>query len=369
MEKSGSGNGNGNGVGERRSRLRLRLRREAKADHEAEEYEQEEVSCEYHPAVLKAVEKFLPSELLSAPRDLKLRHINHILSTYLPRGERTRAQRHCDYRDKIIKNYQPLSREIYTLNPDCFFVRSFIDAIHENSVESFRRIITEPLPGVYTFNMFQPRFCELLVDEVENFEKWVNATKFRIMRPNTMNKYGAVLDDFGFYPMLDKLMKEYVTPLATVFFAGLLGSTLDSHHGFVVEYSKDRDLDLGYHVDDSEVTLNVCLGKQFTGGDLFFRGVRCDKHVNSDPHTDEILEYSHVPGQAVLHAGRHRHGAKAITTGYRINLILWCRSSLFRELKIHQTEFSGWCGECFHQKQTRQKHIFAARKQELLQRG
>lgn len=38
---------------------------------------------------------------------------------------------------------------------------------------------------------------------------------------------------------------------------------------------------LGFHVDDSEVTLNVCLGKHFSGGELFFRGVRCDKHVNS----------------------------------------------------------------------------------------
>ena len=38
----------------------------------------------------------------------------------------------------------------------------------------------------------------------------------------------------------------------------------------------------GFHVDDSEVTLNVCLGKEFTGGDLFFRGVRCDKHVNGE---------------------------------------------------------------------------------------
>lgn len=35
-------------------------------------------------------------------------------------------------------------------------------------------------------------------------------------------------------------------------------------------------------MDDSEVTLNVCLGKQFSGGELYFRGVRCDKHVNSE---------------------------------------------------------------------------------------
>ena len=42
----------------------------------------------------------------------------------------------------------------------------------------------------------------------------------------------------------------------------------------------------GFHVDDSEVTLNVCLGKEFTGGDLFFRGVRCDKHVNGEAHRE-----------------------------------------------------------------------------------
>ena len=39
-------------------------------------------------------------------------------------------------------------------------------------------------------------------------------------------------------------------------------------------------------MDDSEVTLNVCLGKQFTGGDLFFRGVRCEKHVNGPTYRD-----------------------------------------------------------------------------------
>lgn len=50
---------------------------------------------------------------------------------------------------------------------------------------------------------------------------------------------------------------------------------------------------LGFHVDDSEVTLNVCLGKQFTGGELFFRGVRCEKHVNSETHAEvhECLIY------------------------------------------------------------------------------
>ena len=49
---------------------------------------------------------------------------------------------------------------------------------------------------------------------------------------------------------------------------------------------------VGFHVDDAEVTLNVCLGKQFSGGELFFRGMRCDKHV----HTESISEVSHGDG-------------------------------------------------------------------------
>ncbi|XP_059433419.1 2-oxoglutarate and iron-dependent oxygenase domain-containing protein CP2-like isoform X4 [Corylus avellana] len=280
----------------------------------------------------------------------------------------TKVQRHREYRKKIISNYQPLHRELYTMHAANFFVPSFLKAINDNTKESLRSIMTEPSPGVYTFEMLQPHFCELLLSEVENFERWVHGTKFRIMRPNTMNKYGAVLDDFGLETMLDKLMEDFICPISRVFFPEVGGSTLDSHHGFVVEYGMDRDVDLGFHVDDSEVTLNVCLGKQFSGGELFFRGIRCDNHVHSGTEQEEILDYSHVPGRAVLHRGRHRHGARATTSGRRVNLLLWCRSSVFRELKKYQKEFSSWCGECQREKNERQLLAVGATKLELLKR-
>ncbi|GMP59055.1 hypothetical protein CsSME_00022491 [Camellia sinensis var. sinensis] len=258
----------------------------------------------------------------------------------------TSVQGHKRYRQKIISNYQPLHGELYTMHAANFFVPSFLKAVNENTEESFRSIMREPSQGVFTFEMLQPRFCELLMSEVENFERWVHETKFRIMRPNTMNKYGVVLDDFGLENMLEKLMEDFIRPISTVFFPEVGGSTLDSHHGFVVEYGKQRDLKLGFHVDDSEVTLNVCLGKQFSGGELFFRGVRCEDHVNAETQSEEIFDYSHVPGHAVLHRGRHRHGARPTKSGHRINLLLWCRSSLFRELNRYQSDFSSWCGEC-----------------------
>lgn len=37
-----------------------------------------------------------------------------------------------------------------------------------------------------------------------------------------------------------------------------------------VQYKIGEDLDLGFHYDDSEVTLNVCLGKEWEGEYLNF---------------------------------------------------------------------------------------------------
>jgi hypothetical protein len=46
--------------------------------------------------------------------------------------------------------------------------------------------------------------------------------KFKIMRPNTMNKYGAVLDDFGFEAMLSQFMEQFIAPISK-------GYVFDSH--------------------------------------------------------------------------------------------------------------------------------------------
>lgn len=56
--------------------------------------------------------------------------------------------------------------------------------------------------------------CCFLVNQVENFSKWVNETKLRIIRPNTMTNYGAVLDDFGLDSMLDQLIEGFILPLS-----------------------------------------------------------------------------------------------------------------------------------------------------------
>lgn len=61
---------------------------------------------------------------------------------------------------------QPLYRELYTMHPGTTFVPSFLKAISDNTEESFRSIMSEPSPGIFTFEILQPRFCELLLSEV-----------------------------------------------------------------------------------------------------------------------------------------------------------------------------------------------------------
>ncbi|KAI4357726.1 hypothetical protein L6164_001657 [Bauhinia variegata] len=342
------------------------LRVSPKIDHKPDSYE--DLPLEFSHLLFSSLEQHLPLHMLNTSREAKIQYLRNIVHRYLPDSERIRVQRHKEYRQRILMNYPPLHKEIYAMHAENFFVSSFLQAIRDNKEDSFRSIVAEPTKGIYTFEMLQPHFCEMLASEVEHFERWVHETKFRIMRPNTMNQYGAVLDDFGLETMLGKLMNDFIRPMARVFFADIGGSTLDSHHGFVVEYGINRDVELGFHVDDSEVTLNVCLGKHFSGGELFFRGVRCDEHVNTETLQEEIFDYCHVPGRAVLHCGRHRHGARATTSGNRINLILWCRSSAFRELKKYQTTFPSWCGECKRKKKERERTSIAATKQELLKR-
>ncbi|XP_052731518.1 2-oxoglutarate and iron-dependent oxygenase domain-containing protein ICU11 isoform X3 [Vigna angularis] len=278
-----------------------------KRDHKSENYE--DLQLDFNPHVFGSLEQYLPPHVLNLSREVKVRYMRNILLRYFPENDRNRIQKLREYRLKIILNYP-----------------------------------------------------------VDSFERWVRGTKLRIMRPSTMNKHGVVLEDFGLETMLDRFMSDIIHPISRVFYSEFGGSSLDSHHGFVVEYGISKDLELGLHVDDAEVSLNVCLGKEFSGGEVFFQGVRCEEHVLSIAQPGEIFNYSHVPGHAILHPGRQRHGARPTTSGNRMNLIIWCRSSAFRELKKYQRDFPSWCGECKRKKKERARLSLMVSQQELLKR-
>lgn len=239
--------------------------------------------------------------------------------------------------------YKARHPELYFFQPEIFLVPSVLHMLRDGSDAVVRRTVCAHGPLLYSFDLLQPRICTLLLEEVQNIERWLLQFNVRKIAPHSLNNNGVVIDDFGLAPVLDMLVQQCVAPLASVLFPQLGRAPLDSHHGYVVSHSPNQEPSVGCHVDNSEVTLNVSLYSPMEGGELYFKGVRCTQHLN-DPERDlEMAEYKHVPGRALLHLGKHRHGAHAVVKGKRANLVIWCRSSQFREKSAPAFVCPPWC--------------------------
>lgn len=214
----------------------------------------------------------------------------------------------------------------------------------------WRTHVTENSAGIYSFDMFTPRFCNTFIDEMAQYEH----SSLPRRRPNTMNNYGLIMNDIGMHGLMTHLMDVYLVPLVQVLFCDEpVAYGLDHHHSFIVQYKRssvelagadavdtnsdvnsdvlhtraapatvtlppgDKGLDM--HHDSSEVTVNICLGKEgFTGGGLRFCGLAGTPQYRKLQYT-----LQHVLGRAVVHLGRHRHGADdllpPVSSGANIN--------------------------------------------------
>mmetsp|Transcript_80489 Transcript_80489/g.167711 ORF Transcript_80489/g.167711 Transcript_80489/m.167711 type:complete len:385 (+) Transcript_80489:697-1851(+) len=201
-----------------------------------------------------------------------------------------------------------------------WFTPKFWNAYTENTEAAWRSILEEHLEGeIFSFKIFTDKFCNLLVEEIFNFY----ASGLPARRPNSMNNYGIILNEIGLEPMIDELVRM-LQPLGDLMFPGP-GSDWDGHHCFIVRYREGEDLGLDMHTDDSDVTFNICLGLTFDGAGLQFCGV-----MGEGNHRRHTYTYKHAKGNCVFHLGRKRHGADDITSGERLNLILWTHSSTYR---------------------------------------
>ena len=205
------------------------------------------------------------------------------------------------------------------------------------------RWLTEVHPRVYRLPAFDPEWCLGFSQAVDARRAELARAGARLEPPNSLHEAGVGLDLLGWEHAFDALLARWIYPLAARAFGDLGGATLDGVRGFLADYGEGADEDLAFHVDDSEVTLNLCLEGDFHGSELYFRGLRCDLHRQTPCGRDEAFEYEHEPGVAVLHAGPHRHGVESILGGRRRNLILWLRSARERA-KREPGACPAWCG-------------------------
>ena len=195
-----------------------------------------------------------------------------------------------------------------------------------NENEGFWSILQEESEGIYSLPLFSPQFCTMIMDEVDNYA----TTDLPKKRPNSMNNYGLILNEIGLSPLFTEFQRLFLQPLTSLLFP-LQGASLDNHHTFVVQYKPGEDLGLDMHIDDSEVTLNVCLGRDFEGAGLTFCG-----SLGGGKERKKTLGYNHVIGRGLVHLGTRRHGADHIKRGERMNLILWSRCHVFRSSTLYE---------------------------------
>lgn len=143
-----------------------------------------------------------------------------------------------------------------------------------------------------------------------------------------------MLGELGFDERFFNVLRaDYLEPITKQLFPDWGGDSLDSHRAFIVIYKTEHDVDLDYHFDNAELTLNVSLNQNFEGGSVYFG------NMAGEEATHKFIEYRHIPTVGCLHRGQHLHGAMPITEGNRYNLILWMRSSEIRNQKCPM------CGE------------------------
>jgi hypothetical protein len=129
------------------------------------------------------------------------------------------------------------------------------------------------------------------------------------------------------------LLEHCITILSQIIFGV---TDIPHYHAFTVRYQKGEDVDLRTHVDDSDITLNICLGKQFTGSKLYFQGYhstvlqKIPANVQVNRRDNDVTDFEHEVGTAFIHFGKHVHGARKIDSGERVNLIIWCKHEPFK---------------------------------------
>mmetsp|Transcript_13362 Transcript_13362/g.15493 ORF Transcript_13362/g.15493 Transcript_13362/m.15493 type:complete len:333 (+) Transcript_13362:115-1113(+) len=162
--------------------------------------------------------------------------------------------------------------------------------------------------GVYCFPLFTERFCR---DLILNIEDMLDKT----------GDSGVALraSKFGLHHLLHQTMEKHIKSFIPILFPKLKGVHYKVYSKLMA-YRVNENEEWPIHTDGDYMTINVSLGKQFTGGLLCFYP---DKNNATEKNADmEPIEYLPPVGSMVMHLGDKRHSVTKLTSGSRYNLII-----------------------------------------------
>ena len=113
---------------------------------------------------------------------------------------------------------------------------------------------------VFRIKIFSDKFLQKLNNEIDNAEYMRKTGSFSPNDPNTMNKYGFRLRELGFFSFIDDFALR-IRPVLQLLFPSWRGDEVDFVHPFIISYenSETGQVKLDTHLDDAEITLNICI--------------------------------------------------------------------------------------------------------------
>ncbi|CAJ1943032.1 unnamed protein product [Cylindrotheca closterium] len=184
-------------------------------------------------------------------------------------------------------------------------------------------IMDEEMFDVYSFPLLAPSFCAKLRSYFSRVIQELEEDT-----DESLSRGFQDLDNLGLGWLNSLLLHLIVRPVSSHLYieTELNGGDLDWRQGYIAAYAADPTATkprqrLVPHTDDSEVTLNIGIGEEFSGGLLNFWGLRGTSEAGK-----LVGQYQPEIGRAAIHSGRHFHEVTAITSGNRFAYILWARS-------------------------------------------
>jgi len=212
--------------------------------------------------------------------------------------------------------------------------------------ENDEGLVRELAPNLFELSgFFDPDWIRRVSEELSRVQDWTSTEDVRYSPPNSMHYAGFEVAPIGWGDLMNQLSAELVTQLAHRLFPDRDWPDLVDGHGFVAQYGEAADRSLGLHVDDSDVTMTLCLGTVFEGSEIVFEGIRCPLHQQTQNTEEERVIVAPVPGNALVHLGAHRHRVSSLLSGHRQSLILWARGASTRDerLGISPADCPTWC--------------------------
>ena len=104
---------------------------------------------------------------------------------------------------------------------------------------------------------------------------------------NSMHENAIPFSNLSLNQCINDFIKNYFTKIANLLYPDRFKKKFDGIHSYVVRYGDNYDRNLGFHVDDSLITINLCLKNDSKGSELCFSGIRCPLHIDTPSMKNE----------------------------------------------------------------------------------